>query len=82
MNEHNIVVLCRGEGSQSSAVFNNLIDNKYTTVSVKFHKARVVEVKVRIYTILPDLSDTTDPQIFSHVNLPFDVSTNGDFRRR
>lgn len=69
---------CRDENAQPVTMWNNVIGNVGTVVSMKFYKARFAEVRDRCYTILPDFADGSEPNLFRDVNLPFNVANDED----
>lgn len=43
-------------------------------VSKEFYKSRFVETRKSVYTIMLDLADRSDPDLFWDINLRFDVA--------
>lgn len=61
MREHNMAEPCPGKGSQSTAVFNRVIDNHDIYASMALYNARFAGVKERVYTILQYFPDPIRP---------------------
>lgn len=61
----------RGEDAQPTAVFNNIIEKMGTEVSMALYTARFVEVRERGYTLLPDFTNPSNPDLFRDFNLLF-----------
>lgn len=71
-----MVAPCRGEDYQHTVLFNTVIGNIYTTVSMPYYKARFVQVRDLGYTILPEFADTSDPGLSRDVTIVFDVTND------
>lgn len=50
-----------------------LFGNMETAVSMEFYEARLVQIRKRSYTILPNFADPSEPDLFLDVKIPFGV---------
>lgn len=84
MNEHNMTGPCLYENSQLTTVFNTVLGEIEAVYSMSFYEELFIEVMERRYTIVPDFTDPSDPELFCYVNQGVNVAndTDLDIRRQ